>query len=159
MDFEKALEDALAAGANVSDLASKFVKVLAKTLEKAEEARNQPVTREQMITQTKEALFRHVKEGRLTMSDATALIWLNILETTDQGKNMTSEDELKTLFSFVAHDIQHTLERYNEMDAETTPKQKTERPPRQGYRGKHECQCQGKSDEEKITEFLKSLLG
>lgn len=158
MDFEKVLEDALAAGANVSDLASKFVKVITKTLEEAEETRNKTAAREKMITQTKEALLRHVKVGRLDMSDATALIWLNILETTEQGKNMTSEDELKTLFSFVAQDIQHTLERYNEMDVEAAPKQKTERSPRQGYHGKHECKCQNKSDEEKITEFLKSLL-
>lgn len=141
INWDAIIDAAIKEGFAIKDIASQVTEALNKSQKKADAP-----TRESVIKNISDAFEKHMKDDKLDLADASALIWLCAVEDTDVGKTMTSPEELIEFFDFIGDDIKHIVDRWKACDSFTKAYHDALR------HKKCECQCHNKSNEVKKAE-------
>lgn len=112
IDFDKILASALSDGDSIEDIATKFTEAL-NGISKAKVAKEKEQSaRDFLIEHTHKTFDEHYQEQKLDLADASALVWLCAVNGTDEGKAMTSREDLNAFFDFVRDDIRTIMDKW-----------------------------------------------
>lgn len=158
IDFDKIVSSIVSEGGSIEEAAKQFSAALNKAAKAAAE-KKKVSPRDATIAKFEDTFDEHVKAERLDLSDAAALVWLAVVKDTDDGKKITSTDDLYDLYDFICNDLEGTYEKWQI--------HKAIKPFLEG----HKCECRNKredtrggpdrkirTDEESIKEFLRGIL-
>ena len=155
IDFDKIISSVMSEGCSAEDIAEKFSEALNRVT-KAKKIS----TRDGVIEKIEKTFNEHVEKNTLDLADAGALVWLCIVKDTDEGKAITSTEDLSDLMNFIYDDIEGTIEKWKihkavepiiNFDSFFNKRKETK-----GNRGGTDRRVQ--TDEEKVRAFLKDLF-
>ena len=111
IDYEALIAAGLESGASLEEIAAGVSKALNQAKQKQEQ-KEEPTSREWILTHFENVFDKHYKDGHLTLSDIAALLTLSVAQDTDEGLKM-DEKELDKFFDFAEEYVGNALTSYN----------------------------------------------